>query len=394
MVNSEKTTQKKKRIGIVTMYYNSTNYGGLLQAYSLTMYLNNHGYDAKQIVYDFYADGENLTAPPRTKKQKAIIGIKRKVKGTLLKIEGTIHGIGNLQKKRHQICKQFTESIPHTDKVYKLSELKETINDFDIFITGSDQVWNPASFHQGFFLSFVDGNKKKKMSYAASLSNYLPEERASIYKDALRDFDVISVREKSDIEILKRLSDKPVKWVLDPVFLLEKEEWNKQCSFPLRKYKKPYLFCYFLGDSIKQRKLVEEYGKKKKLKVVTIPYMQMTYRTCDKNFGDIRLNDVSPNGFLGLIHEADVVFTDSFHATAFSIIFNKNFIVFNREGHTEMAERIKTVTDLFGCSDRFLEDDYNNIKQIIEVLDDANETEYQSSKFKNVLNESEEILRF
>ena len=61
----EKTTQKKKRIGIVTMYYNSTNYGGLLQAYSLTMYLNNHGYDAKQIVYDFYADGnwEHMVEP-------------------------------------------------------------------------------------------------------------------------------------------------------------------------------------------------------------------------------------------------------------------------------------------------------------------------------------------
>lgn len=383
-----------KRIGILTMYYLSSNYGGLLQAFALTKYLNDHGYDAKQITYDFYSDAENLTKSRTQKHFAKRLWIKRFAKIVIMKANEYLHGGVKLQVKKRNICKQFRESIPHTDKVYLANELQETLNDFDVFLVGSDQVWNPAGYHRGFFLKFVDGNQKIKMSYAASLSNELPVEGIVKYRDALKDYTIISVREKSDVKVIQKLTDKSVRWVLDPVFLLTRDQWIEQCSGLYEKIEKPYIFCYFLGDSEKQRELAAEYGKEHNLIVVTIPYMQMIYRHCDRNFGDIKLNEVSPNYFLDLIKNAEAIFTDSFHATAFSIIFGKQFVVFGRLEHPEMAERIKNITELFKCEERFCKDMNRNEYYLDKIITDDKNVEYRSEAFNELLKHSEEVLRF
>ena len=143
----------RKRVGILTMYYDSANYGGLLQAYALVRYLNARGYDSKQICYDFSKITININKPSNKQKSHAILRLKKIVKKTLNECDNAIHGLTDLKKLRKNACKDFRDSIPHTKEVYSVDTLKRTNEDFDVFITGSDQVWNPNGYRPGIFLT-------------------------------------------------------------------------------------------------------------------------------------------------------------------------------------------------------------------------------------------------
>lgn len=381
----------RKRVGILTMYYNSANYGGLLQAYALVRYLNDRGYDSKQICYDFSKITININNPSNKKKSQVLLQLKKIVKKTLNECDNAIHGLANLKKIRKNACKDFRDRIPHTKEVYSVDTLKRANEDFDIFITGSDQVWNPNGYRPGFFLTFVDGTKKTKIAYAASVSNRISSGALDVYKTALQDFAVISVREKADVVQIKRATEKDVHWAVDPVFLLSKEEWSSEASEIEDIISEPYIFCYFLGDSTKQRSVALEYALSKKLKIVTIPYMQMNYRKCDSEFGDVKLLEVTPNQFLGLIKNAQRVFTDSFHATAFSLIFQKKFVVFERSGHPEMIERIKSIVRLFKCDENLIDEEIMTTESIEELFMRTH-SRYELEEFSDLLAKSKSII--
>lgn len=380
----------KKRIGILTMYYNSANYGGLLQAYALTRYLNDNGYDAKQITYDFSKVTININIPEGNRQNQKVLQLKRKIKKALVEFDNSRHGIRNLRQKRIQACKQFRVGVPHTKEVYSVSTLKKSLQDFDAFITGSDQVWNPNGYRPGFFLTFVNGKEKIKISYAASISSQISTYASSTFKATLKDFHAISVREKSDVETLKTITGRNIQWVLDPVFLLSKEQWNDTVEEIRDLSNIKFLFCYFLGDSVQQRKSAQDFAKVHGLKLVTIPYLQMKFRHCDQEFGDIKLNSISPNQFLWLIQNAEYIFTDSFHATAFSIIFRKKFVVFDRAEHPEMVGRIRSITDLFKCSDLLLSESTTQ-EEIEKVLDEV-QPQYDSDEYNKIYKESMDVL--
>lgn len=383
--------KERKRVGILTMYYDSANYGGLLQAYALVRYLNDKGYESKQICYDFSKITININNPSNKQKSQVILRLKKIVKKTLNECDNAMHGLSNLKKLRKNACKDFRDSIPHTKEVYSVDTLKKTNEDFDVFITGSDQVWNPNGYRPGFFLNFVDGTKKTKIAYAASVSNRISSKALDVYKTALQDFDVISVREKADVMQIKKVTEKEVQWAVDPVFLLSKEEWSPVASETDDIISEPYIFCYFLGDSSKQRNVALEYASSKKLKIVTIPYMQMNYRKCDSEFGDVKLLEVTPNQFLGLIRNAQMVFTDSFHATAFSLIFQKKFVVFERSGHPEMIERIKSIVRLFKCDENLINEEIM-ITEELEELFTKTHSRYELEEFNDLLANSKSII--
>lgn len=383
--------KERKRIGILTMYYNSANYGGLLQAYALVRYLNDRGYDSKQICYDFSKITININNSSNNQKNQVILQLKRIVKKALNECDNAMHGLSDLKKLRKNACKDFRDSIPHTKEVYSVDTLKKANQDFDVFITGSDQVWNPNGYRPGFFLTFVDGTQKTKIAYAASVSNRISSKALDVYKTALQDFDVISVREKADVMQIRKATEKEVQWAVDPVFLLSKEEWSSVVSEIDDIISEPYIFCYFLGDSSKQRKLALEYASSKKLKIVTIPYMQMNYRKCDSKFGDVKLWEVTPNQFLGLIRNAQRVFTDSFHATAFSLIFQKKFVVFERSGHPEMIERIKSIVRLFKCDENLINEEIMTTEKLDELFTKTH-SRYELEEFNDLLANSKSII--
>ena len=147
-----------KSIGILTHYYNSTNYGGLLQSYALCRYLNDNGVEARQVFFD--ASKQSLTIPQRIK-LRLYYGKKR------------LKGLKNLRaiseiKKRGKSVVGFRNAIPHTNEIYTYKNLSSLGDDFDAFITGSDQVWNPISINDAYSLIFTN---KPKYSYAASIAS-------------------------------------------------------------------------------------------------------------------------------------------------------------------------------------------------------------------------------
>ena len=188
-----------------------------------------------------------------------------------------------------------------------------------------------------------------------------------IFKNSLSDFKAVSVREKSAEDLIKDLSPVPVQTVLDPTLLLQKEDWDEICSE--RIVNEDYVFCYFLGENKRSRRLAAEFAKKNGLKLVTIPHAGGWIKLADRKFGDEKLFDATPNDFLSLIKHAKYVFTDSFHAVVFSYIYQKQYFIFNRDKARSMSSRITDITELFNTQERFCFNKTRESMQYIETLE-------------------------
>lgn len=329
------------KAGIVTHYYKSNNYGGNLQAYALCKVLNDMDVATEQI---------SFSRNSATVKKFTVRGILRFGRRLVTKVCN--YSIRHALISRQASINDFNQNmIPHTDTVYDKNTIGQCVDNYDVFITGSDQVWHPVAYCPAYGLEFVPSNKVK-ISYAASLaSDMVSEQHQNTLKKCLEDFSGISVREIQAAELLKDIIDRPVEVSLDPTLLLRREDWDVLCSDFT--YRKPYMFCYFLGDSKQQRRLAEEYAARNQLKIVTIPYLLGNYRNCDKTFGDERLYDVSPADFIALIRNAQFVFTDSFHAAVFSSIYEKEFVVFDRSIGSSMGSRLASLMELLNLQERF-----------------------------------------
>lgn len=329
------------RIGIITFFHKSTNYGGVLQAYALCKYLNDRGHLAMQIQY-----------VPEVSKISAASSTSRELwKKVYTRIEKKLNQKKNKQiKKRMEtaFCK-FRDSVPHTEREYTKADIHEA--KFDAFIAGSDQIWNPIWHDSSYLLSFVE-NDAIKLSYAASMGvSSLDKEQEKIFTKYLVDFKDISVREQAASEALSPLLDQEVQVSVDPTLLLSAQEWDALATE--QKIKDPYVFLYFLGDDINARKSAEKFAKAKGLKIVMIPDLLGTYRKIDRKIKGERITDAAPGDFISLIKHADYVITDSFHACVFSLLYHKEFFAFQRTGSMEMGSRIRNLTALFSCTERF-----------------------------------------
>lgn len=360
------------KIGIVTHYFKSENYGGNLQAYALCRFLNESGYEAEQISYDITSD------------QSLITRLKLRLRN--LWFWHSLSFARNRKKRKNKIL-LFNKTIPHS-KPYNKNTIGSCVENYDAFIVGSDQVWHPNAVCDAYLLKFV--KNKIKLSYAASFAvNELSGNQKEAYREALRSFDGISVREEKGIEILKGLTDKRVWWSLDPTLLLSAEQWNDIISRKVEEA--PYIFCYFLGEDFNHRKLACEFAEKNDLPIVTLPNLKGKFRACDKNFGDKQLYDVSPADFISLIKNATYILTDSFHATAFSIIFEKQFFVFERTGVKSMGSRLDSLTKLFESTEHFCN---TQDKLTLEYLSNIEKINYNKEflEFTKQKNESVEYL--
>ena len=189
------------------------------------------------------------------------------------------------------------------------------------------------------------------------------------------------------VDLLQPLSPVKVEWVLDPVFLLEKSDWD-DVACKNSHFKGKYIFCYFLGENKKERQIARKYARKRHLKVVTIKDLFVEYNVrLDERFANIRIENANPSDFVSLIKNSEYVFTDSFHATAFSLIYKKQFFVFNRYKNGGMNDRIKSILNLFNAINRFCEaeqenfDYVNNLKDL-NYLD--NQEEFEKLKKQSV----------
>lgn len=346
------------KVGIITLYYKSNNYGGNLQAFALVDFLRSVGYNAEQICYDRDDGRKNLVRKIRYIIRNFFFNYVYAL--VYKKSQEKI----NIRKKNMLQFNSF--KIKRSKIIYTEKTINNILHDYDVLITGSDQVWHPSAVCDAYLLDFR-GKNIRKISYAASVSqDSISDSIKRRYKNAFTDFYAISVREEESVHLIQQLTNLKVEWVLDPVFLKSKNEWENLAISS--RINERYIFCYFLGDSISHRILAKEYANKIGLKIVTLPFLTNKYRECDADFGDYRLYDVSPFEFVGLIKDAEYVFTDSFHAVAFSTILEKEFFVFERNAKSSMGSRIRSITDLAGVSERYC---YNqercNVDYILEL---------------------------
>lgn len=335
----------KIRIGIITHYYKSLNYGGNLQAYALCKLLNDKQIVAEQLCYErkHEPQADRVKRMKGIKIRKVFCVLSNKIKKKRLPVQ--------MNSRMHAILEFNQGKIPHSTEVYDGKTISDANKDYDVFITGSDQVWHPKAICSAYRLDFAD-SAKAKFSYAASIaSDVLNEEQKDLFRKSFIDYMGVSVREESAVELLGELSPVEVEWSLDPTLLLTCEEWDQICPESLIQEK--YLFCFFLGDDENMRNIAVEFAKKHHLKLVTLPYLLWQYRKCDLKFGDEQLYDVSPEQFISLIKHAEYVFTDSFHASVFSAIYQREYFIFKRIGGSSMESRIYSFVKLFESEDHF-----------------------------------------
>ena len=341
------------RVGIVTHYYQSQNYGGNLQAYALCKALEALGHEAEQISLD------------RNKDLGALTYMRRKL-AQFVKGIGTPSSLNVPELAlRKKAIMSFNQLIPHSP-VYSERSVGKCAQRYDVLITGSDQVWHPAAVCDAYLLTFAP-SEKVKISYAASVAHdVLTSAQKERYTKAFSSYNAISVREQEAVGMLQPLSQLPIEWVLDPTLLLSREQWLA-ISTPSQ-MEDDYVFCYFLADDKKHRDVAQAYAKKYDYKLVTLPHLSGQFRKCDENFGDVQLYDVTPQRLISLIRDAKCVFTDSFHATVFSLLMEKEHFVFQRSGSEKMSSRIYSLASLFDTRDHFCDaDDKINLEYIDSV---------------------------
>lgn len=293
------------KIGILT-YNKANNYGAVLQSYALTetiISVLNCNCEIINYNSDFFDEIYRKKSIFKSK------NIKELIKAIITYRSQNTKDI-NFKKFESKYLKL-------SSKEYKKNTIVDANSEYDIFVVGSDQVWNfdLNGNDSTYGLDFVRGNNC--VSYAASLGgNHISEFGKIILGENLKKYKLISVREKSAIELLKKIeSGRKIVDVLDPTLLLEKGKWEKLIG--KRIIKEDYVFLYKVADTPTIMKYITKNHKNTKKIVLHNSYKKY------KGFNN--LNDISPIEFLNLIYYASVVYSTSFHGICFSIIFNKDF---------------------------------------------------------------------
>ena len=345
------------KIGYLTLDSRSYNYGGVLQEFALFNVLNNYG-ETTIIDYDITTEHNIFSI------KRSILNLNiEKIFNSFLKAKSVYRKdldteSSELIKKRKLKFDEFRDKNLKLTKRFTNDELNEVNSLFDVFVCGSDQIWNPDYCVPSFFLSFTD---KKKLIYAASIGkDNLSKRQIQIYSKLINKVDYVSVREESALFLEKYVSN-TINLVLDPTLLIASESWKE---LVVEHEIQDYIFCYFLDITEEKINSVKSFAKRHNLKIVTIPFL---HNVQDKSleFGDYHLAEVGPSEFLGLIKNAQCVITDSFHASVFSLQFNKCFYVFGRQSGTyNMNTRIETLLGYFDQINRLIKEDELEIQVI------------------------------
>ncbi len=318
------------KIGLVCNYY-IHNYGSLLQCYATQRAIHDMGYDIEAIQF------ENI--PTKKAKIQHYVRLKSiqllKPKAVLKKLKNIKNAnyndeYNNIRTIRNQKFDQFISQNLILSKPYKcLNEISKECEKYDLIMLGSDQLLCPKDIIFGYHtLSFVPDNIKK-IAYAASFGlSKLPITVRRKAKKELNRFDCFSAREKEGAKIYNSLTGKEVPVVVDPTLLIKANEWRNIAGKEAI-IKEKYIYCHFLGNNPSHRKWAEKLKENTGYKIVTIRHAAV-YIKSDNSFGDIAVNTAGPEEFINLIANAEYVLADSFHATIFSIMFHKKFVVFNR----------------------------------------------------------------
>lgn len=318
-----KVVNKKIKIGILTIL-KVNNYGADLQVFALQKKIAELGYDAEIIDYLFYKHKDYIYT--RQSRPFVKLGLKRKLKEFLNPRLEALKSLPQRKAKKKRETKFDAFHQNHiqlsTNTFHSIVELYGAKLDYDVFIVGSDQVWNPYSNTslEPYFLTFATDNRRK-LSYASSFGvSSIPQHARDKYCKCLNNLDYISVREQSGVELIKELTGRTANCVLDPTLLLDINDWKQVAAYPA--FKKPYILLYVLTKSPYITRLAKEISSKLGWDVVRICKNAAKE---DKDSSIYNIIDAGPSEFIGLFLNSSFVLTNSFHGTAFSVNFGKPF---------------------------------------------------------------------
>ncbi len=299
---------EKKRVLISTFNNSKNNYGGVFQAFALSETVKKLGHDVRFVTI-VNPIGNNPIKP----------SLKNRIKNFVASILSiSTRAKRDLRERKFLDFKEKTQNRVCYDTY---EELLKNPPMADVYLSGSDQVWNPRNLRKDFFFPYVSADKTI-ISYAASMGyEQIPEKNRAFFERNVARYDAVSVREDTVVEIVAPLTNKKVHHHIDPVFLVSRSTWESMAvPYQALKYKR-YILLYLINwDKKNNDKLLQ-------LKKETgLPLVLVTLSGRKPSFADQVVMDASPEEFLHLMKCAEMVVASSFHGVALSIILNKPFI--------------------------------------------------------------------
>jgi hypothetical protein len=340
------------KVGIITLngYF---NYGNRLQNYALQEVIKSLGFDVQTIVVDRSTSAPGVWSRVRNWATYPIGKLYQEIYHRIFP------GVSAQRRiRRMEVFKSFTEKyISETPYSISASSIPSHLtSEFDFFVAGSDQVWNPKYVDDlsVYFLEFAE--EHKRISYAPSfgVSDIEPKYR-ELYRHLIGGINHLSVREDDGARIIRTLTGREAPVLVDPTMLLTREQWLAISEPAKNKPRGRFLLTYFLGGMSRRHKQhIKRMAQKTGLEIVNLA-----------DISDRDAFEAGPSEFIDYIDSCSLLCTDSFHGSVFSVLLEKPFIVYERLGSTSsMYSRIRTLLNKFGLESRrieILENDYSHV---------------------------------
>lgn len=320
---------KPHRVGVITMHY--PNSGSALQAYATQVTLENLGYDVEIIDYKYptkwhferrgSANADERVGGLTAEISRLLRRLKKSICKRVSRDEAPLNGEG--------LKLQFIKAeLNLSDKRYgSPDQIKNNPPVYDLYLTGSDQVWNPRfAVGDTVFMCDFAPDGIARISYASSFAtDSIPEEYRAAYREHLGKYRAISVRERTGIKLTRELTGQEARLVCDPTLLLEKPEWDRLADQSSLNFSEPYMLIYtptYAFDPYPGiERLIEDARRQRGMKMVYLTDMG----ELRSDFDHCREAYAGPKEFVRLLRDACLVITTSFHGTAFSLLYEKNF---------------------------------------------------------------------
>lgn len=338
----------------ITTWHSGPNAGTFFQLYGLYKYLKERGHHVEVINYRhvkkdyisrgaFYFISQPFALLHRKMKRKKIA--KQYAEINVL--------FADQLKVRDKRFEKMYKEIAFTETVITDEDFAKLNARFDIFIVGSDQLWNPSMLNRRYFLDYVEPGKIK-VAYCPSMgSGTVLKYQRKIFQQYVKSFDYVATRELRLKEILTPLIPIPVSHLLDPSMLYSREKYREMAHLPEQFEAGKYLLCYFMPRNDFQTEQAYKFAKEKGLELVVMTMHPFSYHVKNAHI----YAAAGPREFLGLIDNAATVFTSSFHCTIFSILFHKDLYVFEQSFSSktdDINHRYIEQLETYGMTHRYL----------------------------------------
>jgi hypothetical protein len=339
------------KVGITT-FFQSHNYGAQLQAYAMSTYLREKiGAEVEFIDYMPSSKSSAYRVLPKISKPK-----------DLVRYANSLMHYDRLKRRFCGFQRFGSDELPKSRLFSSIKEFVDSAPKYDAIVTGSDQVFRYKGPNTDFyFLPFAKNLGIKSIAYAPSFGVTTLDDRFHRHvSDLLMGIEYLSCREKAGAQIIEDLTGRKVPVVMDPVFLLNHEQWQQMAGAKAME-RDSYILCYALVGSKEQLKIAESLRNRTGMRIVLVS------SPLTKVNKGIRLLIPDPREFINLFMNASYIVTDSFHGTAFSLLFRKPFLSYI--AIPQAASRITDLLSEIGMSAHLYINDKQNVLEISRDYD-------------------------